>query len=73
MTSEKRSKIRSQLLEKKFNSVIDKILTYFPPLGRVLSTLFGAQEYYMLEFFRIIERRLKINLLFLTKDDGEVA
>ena len=66
MTSEKRSKIRSQLLEKKFNSVLDKILTNFPPLGRVLTTLFGAQEYYMLEFFRIIEWRLKINLLFLT-------
>ncbi|MBY9004793.1 MAG: 4Fe-4S binding protein [Candidatus Lokiarchaeota archaeon] len=65
MTSDKRS-IRSQLLEKKFDSFLDKILTYFPPLGKVLTTLFGAQEYYMLELFRIIKQRVNINLLLLT-------
>ena len=66
MASEKRSKIRSQLPEKNFISFLDKILNFFPPLGKVLTTLFGAQEYYMLELFRIIERRFKINLLFIT-------
>ena len=50
---------------RKYSSIIDKLIKIFPPLGRVISSLFGAQEYFMLEAFRKIDKRFKINSLHL--------
>ena len=50
---------------RKYSSIIDKLIKIFPPLGRVISSLFGAQEYFMLEAFRKFDKRFKINPLHL--------
>lgn len=52
-------------IERKYDSFLDKLIRLFPPLGRVLSSIFGAQENYMLEFFRKINNKFKINSLQL--------
>lgn len=46
-----------------FHSKLDKLLKRVPALGKILSSIFGAQEWTMLEFFRFLDRKLKINTI----------
>jgi len=50
---------------REFKSKIDKLLERIPTLGRLFSSLFGAQELLMLESFRIIQKKLKIDGLMI--------
>jgi len=51
--------------DRKYRSLIDKLIMIFPPLGRVLTSIFGAQEYFMLETFRKIDSKFKIDSLHI--------
>lgn len=46
-----------------FESKLDKVLKKIPPLGRVLSSLFGIFELFILEFFRKIDEKFRIYTL----------
>lgn len=46
-----------------FESKLDKLLKKIPPLGRLLSSLFGIFEFYILEFFRKIDKKFNIYTL----------
>lgn len=46
-----------------FESKLDKVLKKIPPLGRVLSSLFGIFELFILEFFRKIDEKFNIYTL----------
>ena len=53
---------------KKFNSKVDRLLQRIPPLGKLLTTLFSAQEVLMLEIFRFLDQKFHVNsLIFLDK------
>lgn len=43
-----------------FRSRIDNILKKIPALGKLLSSLFGVSEYYILEFFRKLDKKFDI-------------
>ncbi|MFX1379907.1 MAG: 4Fe-4S binding protein [Promethearchaeota archaeon] len=43
-----------------FKSKIDSILKKIPTLGRLLSSLFGISELYILEFFRRVDKKFNI-------------
>ncbi len=51
----------SNMKNRIFKSKIDTLIKRIPSLGKLLTTLFGAQEVFMLEFLRILESKLKIN------------
>jgi NAD-dependent dihydropyrimidine dehydrogenase PreA subunit len=46
-----------------FESKLDKLLEKIPPLGKLLSSLFGFFEVYILELFRKIDKKFKIYTL----------
>ena len=46
-----------------FESKLDKLLKKIPPLGRVLSSLFGIFELFILEFFRKVDKKFSIYTL----------
>ena len=46
-----------------FESKLDKLLKKIPPLGRVLSSLFGIFELFILEFFRKFDKKFSIYTL----------
>ena len=46
-----------------FESKLDKLLKKIPPLGRLLSSLFGFFELFILEFFRKIDEKFSIYTL----------
>lgn len=48
-----------------FIKLIDKLTERIPLLGKILTSLFGFQEWAMLELTRIIEKRFKINALYI--------
>ncbi|MFW9879451.1 MAG: hypothetical protein ACFFG0_40760 [Candidatus Thorarchaeota archaeon] len=43
--------------ERVFESKLDKLLERIPPLGKLLSSLFGIFELLILEFFRKIDKK----------------
>ena len=50
---------------KPFIKLIDKLTERIPLLGRILTSLFGFQEWAMLELTRIIEKIFKIDALYI--------
>ena len=50
---------------REFNSKIDRLLKRVPALGKILTSLFGTQEFLMLEAFRYIDKRFNTNIFYL--------
>ncbi|MFX1587282.1 MAG: DUF362 domain-containing protein [Promethearchaeota archaeon] len=53
----------SKLHYKKFQSKFDKLLERIPVLGKILTSIFGFFEGYMLDTFRFLDTKLNINTI----------
>jgi len=53
----------SKLPYRKFKSRFDKLLKRIPALGKLFSSVFGFFEFYILETFRILDKRLNITTI----------